>query len=185
MRIISGKYKGRRLPEAKNISARPTTDFAKEGLFNILENKFELDTCQVLDLFAGTGNISFEFASRGCPRIVAVDQEVACINHIKKVANEFEMIEIETKIFDSLKLISKKSSESFTIVFADPPFDFSIEQYQNLIETIFENDWIKENGILVLEHATDKTKLINSIANKSETRKYGSVSFSFFSLPIL
>ena len=179
MRIISGKFKGRKIVPLKNLPTRPTTDFAKEALFNILENKLELDQCKVLDLFAGTGNISFEFASRGCPKIVAIDQNNLCVKSIRKTIDEFQMLEIETKIADSLSLISKKAVESFDLIFADPPFDFTPEKYNQIIHSVFNNGWLAENGILIIEHASSvKTNSIDF--QNILTRKYGNVSFSFF-----
>jgi 16S rRNA (guanine966-N2)-methyltransferase len=179
MRIISGKFKGRNFAPLKNLPTRPTTDFAKEALFNILENKMELDSCKVLDLFAGTGNISFEFASRGCQKIVAIDNNNQCIKSINKIINELQILEIDTKIADSLLLINKKAVESFDIIFADPPFDFSFDLYKKIIDSILSNGWLAENGILVIEHSSS-TKIDFMESNKIETRKYGSVSFSFF-----
>ncbi len=184
MRIISGKFKGRNFVPLKNLPTRPTTDFAKEALFNILENKLDLKACTVIDLFAGTGNISIEFVSRGCKRVVAIDQNNLCIKSINKVIKDFEITEIDTKTTDSLTLITKKASESFDIVFADPPFDFTLEQYQKIISSIKENGWLKEKGILILEHAT-ATKMDDLASLNPETRKYGSVSFSFFNSELI
>ncbi len=181
MRIISGKFKGRNFVPIKNLPVRPTTDFAKEALFSILANKRNLNQSVVLDLFAGTGNISVEFASRGCKQIIAVDNNNLCIKSIQKIINEFEILEIYTRQKDVMEMIAKPSKEKFDIIFADPPFDFSIEQYQAIIQNLLTNQWLKEEGILVIEHASALN--LTSLTNNNfilETRKYGSVSFSFY-----
>ena len=118
MRIISGQYKGRRLTAPKNLPVRPTTDMAKEALFNILNNQYYFDEISVLDLFAGTGNISYEFASRGTNNITCVDQNYGCIKYINETAESFEMpiSTIKSDVFSFLE----NHKQPYTIVFADP-----------------------------------------------------------------
>jgi 16S rRNA (guanine(966)-N(2))-methyltransferase RsmD len=131
MRIISGKYKGKRLTAPKKLPVRPTTDFAKEALFNILNNNYYFDEVILLDLFSGTGNISYEFASRGCNEITAVDINFGCVQFIDKTAKElsFSINAIKRDVFKFLEKARVKAN----IVFADPPYDFSNEQFEKII----------------------------------------------------
>src|SRR6056297_527079 len=130
MRIISGKYKGKRLTAPKKLPVRPTTDMAKEALFNILNNRFYFDELKVLDLFAGTGNISYEFASRGTEEITCVDAHYGCVKFISETAESFDM-NIET-IKSDVYTYLENSSQKFNIIFADPPYDFSHEQFADI-----------------------------------------------------
>lgn len=178
MRIISGKYKGKRLIAPKKLPVRPTTDFAKEALFNILNNRVSFSKVTFLDLFAGTGNISFEFASRGNNIITAVDADYGCIQYIKKISEElgFEITTIKTDVFSFLD----KSKQTFDVIFADPPYDFDSGQFERIVNLVFENNLLNENGFLIIEHSkhTDLSKL----HNYSESRRYGGSVFSFFQL---
>ena len=122
MRIISGTHKGRVMHPPKNLPVRPTTDFAKESIFNILNNHFELDGLAVLDLFCGTGNISYEFASRGCGTITSVDDNFNCTSYVKKTALAFQMNMIHVIKADVFSFL-KKTAGKFHIVFADPPYE--------------------------------------------------------------
>jgi len=176
MRIISGTHKGKRLMAPKNLPVRPTTDFAKEALFNILQNRIDFDEVSVLDLFAGTGNISFEFASRGTHDIVSVDAHVGCIKYIQKIAEELSF-PIKPFRSDVYKYVSAPHN-SFDIIFADPPYDFDSQLLQTLVEKIFENNLIKTEGFLIIEHS--KYTDLSSIDHFSESRKYGGSTFSFF-----
>ena len=130
MRIISGTYKGRRLTAPKKLPVRPTTDMAKEALFNILNNTFYFDDISVIDLFTGTGNICYEFASRGTKQIVAVDQDYGCIKFINKTSDEFEMgiQTIKSDVFKFLEITTLKA----TVIFADPPYEFTVEQFSRI-----------------------------------------------------
>ena len=176
MRIISGKYKGKRLVAPKKLPVRPTTDMAKEGLFNILNNRFYLDEVRVMDLFSGTGNISFEFASRGVPDIVAVDTFPGCIQFISKISNELEfpISAIKSDVFKYLE----RTKEEFNVIFADPPYSFDESQFLKIADLVFENNLLQEDGVLVVEHS-DQTDLSHH-PNFSEQRKYGGSIFSFF-----
>ena len=176
MRIISGSYKGKRLTAPKNLPVRPTTDFAKEALFNILNHRISFDEISLLELFAGTGNISFEFASRGTPAITSVDSFYGCVKYIQKIAEELSF-PIKAIKADVDKFVTI-SMTPFDVIFADPPYDFTLEQLDSLVNKIFENNLLNENGILIIEHS--KHTDLSSIKNYTESRKYGGSVFSFF-----
>lgn len=178
MRIISGKYKGKRLTAPKKLPVRPTTDMAKESLFNILNNRFYFDELKVLDLFAGTGNISYEFASRGVEDITAVDAFPGCIQFISKTAKEldFRIDAIKADVFKYLE----RNSEKFDLIFADPPYAFETEEFIKIANLVFEQDLLLEDGVLIIEHS-DQTDL-SQHPKFSEQRKYGSSIFSFFEI---
>ncbi|WP_248722886.1 16S rRNA (guanine(966)-N(2))-methyltransferase RsmD [Seonamhaeicola sp. ML3] len=176
MRIISGTYKRRRIETPKNLPVRPTTDMAKESLFNILNNHYYFEDISVLDLFAGTGNISYEFASRGTEQIVCIDQNFNCIKFINKTAEAFEM-PIQTIKSDVFKFLEKTTLKS-NIVFADPPYSFTTEQFSKIPELVFENELLLENGLLIVEHS--KHTDLSSLNYYSHSKSYGGCVFSFF-----
>ena len=177
MRIISGQYKGRRITAPKKLPVRPTTDMAKESLFNILNNNYYFDEIKVLDLFSGTGNISYEFASRGTEQITAVDSHYACIKFISETSAQFEMDinTIKSDVFKFLELAQHK----YDIIFADPPYDFSIDLFSKLPELVFNNDLLLPQGLLIIEHS--KHTDLSEIARYSHSKSYGGNVFSFFS----
>jgi 16S rRNA (guanine(966)-N(2))-methyltransferase RsmD len=176
MRIISGIYKGRRITAPKKLPVRPTTDMAKEALFNILNNLYYFDEVSVLDLFAGTGNISYEFASRGTERIISVDKNFGCIKFISKISEEFEfnIQAIKADVFKFLETAKQKH----TIIFADPPYDFDIDAFSKIPALIFENELLDDNGILIVEHS--KHTNLSNLTNFSYSKSYGGNMFSFF-----
>ena len=176
MRIVSGSHKGKRLIAPKKLPVRPTTDMAKEGLFNILNNRYDIDELKVLDLFSGTGNISFEFASRGSNSIVAVDSYAGCVQFISKTAKElnFPIRTVKSDVFKFLE----KTRDKVDIVFADPPYNLPLEQFEKIVLLVFRNELLLEDGILVLEHS-DQTDL-SQLDYFSDSRKYGGSIFSFF-----
>ncbi|MBS9463685.1 16S rRNA (guanine(966)-N(2))-methyltransferase RsmD [Flagellimonas sp. 389] len=176
MRIISGKYKGKRLVAPKKLPVRPTTDMAKEGLFNILNNRFYFDELQIIDLFAGSGNISFEFASRGAKKIITVDSYAGCIQYISKTAKEldFQITTLKSDVFKYLE----RTKEKATLIFADPPYNFEDAKFEKIINLVFEKDLLLEDGLLIIEHS-DQTDL-SQHEHFSENRKYGGSIFSFF-----
>ena len=176
MRIISGKHKGRRLVAPKNLPVRPTTDMCKESLFNILNNYFNLHGLKVLDLFSGTGNISYEFASRGAGPITSVDGDMGCVNFIKKTALELnlDISVIKSEVFKFLE----KSKATYDIIFADPPYDIGQEKFEKIIQEIFKNELLDEEGMLIVEHS--KHTLLNHMTNFSFSKSYGGSVFSFF-----
>lgn len=160
----------------KKLPVRPTTDMAKEGLFNILNNRFHFDELKIMDLFAGTGNISFEFASRGSYDITAVDKHVACVSYISKVAKELDL-PITTLKSDVFKYL-ERTAEKAHVIFADPPYAFDSNQFNTMVDLVFERDLLMEEGLLILEHS-NQTELSNS-PHFVESRKYGGNLFSFF-----
>lgn len=176
MRIISGVYKGKRILAPKNLPVRPTTDMAKEALFNILNNQFYFKDVTVLDLFSGTGNISYEFASRGAKHISAVDMNGNCIKFISRMARElnFNITPIRADVLTYLE----KSRLKCDIIFADPPYDSALLDFENIPQLVFKNDLLEANGILVIEHS--KQMDLSQCQNFSNSRKYGGSVFSFF-----
>jgi 16S rRNA (guanine(966)-N(2))-methyltransferase RsmD len=176
MRIVSGQFKGRRITAPKKLPVRPTTDMAKEALFNILNNQYYLDDISVLDLFAGTGNISYEFASRGTENILCVDQDHGCIKFINETAANFEM-DIQTIKSDVFKFL-ERSKQQHTIIFADPPYDFSVEDFTKIPDLVFANNLLETNGLLIVEHS--KYTDLSGITNYSHSKSYGGNTFSFF-----
>ncbi len=179
-RIISGQWKAKRISAPKNFDVRPTTDFAKEALFSIIENRYRYDysSISVLDLFAGIGSISLEFASRGCKDVTSIEMNARHAGFINATALELEMNSqvnaIRGDVFEYLK--KNRNRKSYEIVVADPPFDLEESKYQELISWVLNNNYLKENGVFVLEHQS-RTKLLHP--NIIDTRKYGNVSFSF------
>lgn len=179
-RIISGQWKAKRISAPKNFDVRPTTDFAKEALFSIIENRYRLDyaSISVLDLFAGIGSISLEFASRGCKDVTSIEMNARHAGFINTTALELEMNTqvnaIRGDVFEYLK--KNKHRKSYDIVVADPPFEMEVPQYQELIGLVLDLGYVKEKGLFILEHQS-RTKLEHP--NLLDTRKYGNVSFSF------
>ena len=176
MRIVSGIYKGRRITAPKKLPVRPTTDMAKEALFNILNNRYYFDELSILDLYSGTGNISYEFASRGCEDIIAVDKDYGCISFINKTSEDFEM-PIQTVKSDVFKYL-ENCNFKFNIIFADPPYNFSQDIFDKIPQLIFNNNLLVENGLLIIEHS--KQTDLSKSDNYSFSKSYGSNVFSFF-----
>jgi 16S rRNA (guanine(966)-N(2))-methyltransferase RsmD len=179
MRIISGQFKGRRITPPKKLPVRPTTDMAKEALFNILNNSFYFDEVSVLDLFAGTGSISYEFASRGTEQITCVDEDYGCVKFINKTAEAFEMT-IQTIKSDVYKFLETAKLQA-TIIFADPPYAFSLEQFSKIPELIFQNQLLETEGVLIIEHP--KQTDLSILPYYSYSKNYGGSVFSFFEYP--
>jgi 16S rRNA (guanine(966)-N(2))-methyltransferase RsmD len=175
MRIVSGEFKGKHFAPPKNFTARPTTDFAKESLFNIINNHFDFEDIAVLDLFSGTGSISFEFASRGCQNIQLVELNAHHLTFIKKVIFELELKQIKPIRLNAFRFIESTPSK-YDIIFADPPYD--MRGIAEIPETVFSRNLLNENGWLIVEHS--KQTNLSKLPNFSEVRSYGSVHFSFF-----
>jgi 16S rRNA (guanine(966)-N(2))-methyltransferase RsmD len=175
LRIIGGKYKGRRIDPPSNFKARPTTDFAREGLFNILNNRIDFESAAVLDLFSGTGSISYEFASRGAESVHLVEKDMRHITGIKRIIREFEIKNIKPVHID-VKAFLKTCTAKYDIVFADPPYD--LPWLKDLPELVSGSGVIKEDGFFILEHP----KALNFKDHRLffEHRNYGGVNFSFF-----
>jgi len=175
MRIISGKFGKRRIQTPKNLILRPTTDQAKEALFNIINNRVYYDEIKVLDLFAGTGGISYEFISRGAQSVTSVENNLIHFKFITSVKKELEMNNLYPLKTDVFKFLSF-NTESYSIIFADPPFD--MEHSDGIPDLIFEGNHLEKDGVFILEHSDKKDFSENP--HFSEVRKYGKVHFSFF-----
>lgn len=175
MRIIGGQYRGRSIQPPKGLQLRPTTDFAKEALFNILHNKSEIENAEALDLFCGTGNISLEFASRGA-RVRSVDRNFACTRFITETARSLGLPVVAVKQ-DVFKYLENEKAK-YEIIFADPPYD--LPNIPEIHALVMNHQLLKAEGWLVIEHGpkTDLSQLEHFI----EQRKYGHVHFSFFNL---
>ncbi len=177
MRIIGGQFKGRRFsPPAKNWPTRPTTDFAKEGIFNVINNSFYFDEIKVLDLFGGTGSHSYEFISRGCEDVTYVDKFGGCVSFVKKAA---EILDIEDKITivraDVFKFI-ERANQKYDYIFAGPPYP--LPTLATIPDKIFENDLLAETGWFVLEHNSNHS--FENHPRFDNVRTYGKACFSIF-----
>jgi 16S rRNA (guanine966-N2)-methyltransferase len=175
MRIVSGILKGRRIKPPKNFKARPTTDFAKENLFNILSNTFDFTELSILDLFSGTGSISYEFASRECVKVISVESNYRHQAFIRSTIHDLGLTQIKSYKSDALRYV-KSCREKFDIVFADPPYD--LKNIETIPDFIFKHNVLKENGWLIVEHGA-KTNFSKHKGFK-EIRNYGGVNFSIF-----
>lgn len=163
------------MPNPRGFTARPTTDFAKESLFNILFNYFDFEEKEVLDLFSGTGGIAYEFASRGCARVTCVERDFRHYNFIRKVCANLKIEEVTPLKLDAFKYLDSCHSQ-YNIIFADPPYD--LENIETIPDLIFKNNLLKETGMFVLEHP--KTMDFSSHERFILHKYYGSVNFSFF-----
>jgi 16S rRNA (guanine(966)-N(2))-methyltransferase RsmD len=175
MRIISGKNKGRKIIAPTKLPVRPTTDMAKESLFNIIRNYVDIEEISVLDLFAGTGNISYEFASRGCPSLHSVDHNFKCISFIRQTAEKLNFTNLQV-VQSDYEVFLCRSKNSWDLIFADPPYD--MKNIEKIPDLVFTQDLLKNNGWLVIEH--DKKQDFASHSSFYEKRTYGRVNFSFF-----
>lgn len=176
MRIISGTHKGRRIQAPKNLPVRPTTDMAKEALFNILRSKKDVHSATILELFAGSGNMSYEFASRGATHILAVDKHKACVSFIKKTATQLEF-PIDSLISDVFSFLEKHKG-SYDIIFADPPYGLEEKEFHKLADLVMNNDLLKEDGLFIMEHS--KHTDLSEHPSLESSRRYGGTVFSFF-----
>ncbi|UEG52747.1 16S rRNA (guanine(966)-N(2))-methyltransferase RsmD [Mucilaginibacter daejeonensis] len=177
MRIIGGRLKGLRLDPPKNLPVRPTTDMAKEALFNILQNQIDLEGIKVLDLFSGTGNLALEFASRFAQSVTAVDRSIHCINYLKGTARKHGLTQISTYKADVFKYLEMET-EQYDLIFADPPYDLS--RIPEIPKIIFEKNLLLPGGMLIVEHQSMQN--LSNHFNFTEQRRYGHSSFSFFHL---
>ena len=178
MRIISGKYKGRRISPPRGLPVRPTTDMSKEALFNVLNNHFNFEGLKILDLFAGTGNISYEFASRGSTPITSVDGDFGCVKFIKQVATEYDFNIAATKsdVFTYLE----RCKTSYDIIFADPPYGLDQKTFEKIIGLVFEKELLNPDGMMVIEHS--KYTKLDHMIHFSLQKSYGGSIFSFFEI---
>lgn len=176
MRIVSGKYKGRHFDIPRNFKARPTTDFAKENLFNVLNNIIDFEESAVLDLFSGTGGISLEFLSRGCSPVISVEMDSLHYSHQRKIHTKLQdknWIPLRDDVFRFIRRDSRK----YDIIFADPPY--MLKELATIPDLVFEHKLLKDGGIFIFEHGKD-----NNFAEHPNFMRhisYGSVNFTLFS----
>lgn len=175
MRIIRGKYGRRRFDVPRNITARPTTDFARENIFNVLENMVDFEESRALDLFAGTGAISFEFLSRGCLQVVSVEKAAVQHQFIQKVSRELGADNHRVIRGDALKYLSS-GLQPFDIVFADPPYD--MEGFAEVPQRVLASGIVAPGGLFIIEHSAKHD--FSSLPGFIDHRAYGSVNFSLF-----
>lgn len=178
MRVITGKYKGKHFEVPRTFKARPTTDFAKENLFNVLRAYLDFEETRALDLFAGTGSITLELLSRGCTEVVCVERERAHFNFLCKIFRTLNDDAVTPICGDALKFIAK-GSRSFDLVFADPPY--ALREINEIPDRVMGSMLVVPRGLFVLEHG--KANDFSQHPNFVEHRAYGSVNFSFFRHP--
>lgn len=176
MRIISGIYRRRRFTVPASFSARPTTDFAKENLFNVLMNLIDLEDCIALDLFSGTGSIAFELLSRGCGKVTAVEKNNAHAAFIAKVAKELKTDSLNLICGDAFRFLNTAKAESFDFIFADPPYNLA--GLEEIPQLVIGRDLLREDGVFVMEHPKEFD--FSGLPSFSQRRVYGSVNFSIF-----
>lgn len=175
MRIIAGNLRGRRLNPPQNLPVRPTTDMARESLFNILNNYVDYEECTVMDLFAGTGAVSLEFVSRGAREVTAIDINAQCTDFIKQCASQLDVRNLHVVRADVFDLL-KRANRCFDIVFADPPY--AIEGLDKLPDLVFDRGVLTDDGIFILEHPREYS--FEEHPHFWQHRAYGKVNFTFF-----
>jgi 16S rRNA (guanine(966)-N(2))-methyltransferase RsmD len=175
MRIITGIYKGRRFDVPRSFKARPTTDFAKENLFNVLNGYIDFEDATALDLFSGTGSISLELLSRGCGQVISVEQDRDHHAFIKECIGKLKTDKCIAIRGDVFRFV-KGCHQQFDFIFADPPY--ALKELPQIPQLIFDNNLLKEGGVFVFEHG--KTNDFSSHEHFVEHRAYGSVNFTIF-----
>jgi len=179
MRVIGGTLKGRIFSPEKNFRSRPTTDMAKESLFNILANIIDFEEIKALDLFSGTGSISYELASRGCKNILSIENDFYHYKFIIKCIEELNLQQIIKPIKqDVFAFLQREEFSDFDLIFADPPFDLS--NIKLLPQLILNSSLLKKDGLLIIEHGSEHN--FSNIQFFWQVRHYGKVFFSFFKL---
>ena len=176
MRIITGKYKGRHFDIPRSFKARPTTDFAKENIFNVLIQYVDFDSAEALDLFSGTGSISLELLSRGCSRVVSVELDRDHHRFIQDCLKNLAVTDTVIPIRGDVFRFIKSCHQQFDFIFADPPY--ALKELPTIPDLIFERQLLKEDGIFVFEHGKDYD--FSEHPHFVEHRSYGSVNFSLF-----
>lgn len=177
MRITGGGLKGRKISD-KELKLRPTTNKAKQGLFNILNNRLQWDLCNSLDLFSGTGSLAFEMASRGSRQVTAVDINPKNCHNIRDIAKQLGLNNVISIRSDALSFL-RSHSDPYDVIICDPPYDYP--HYSVIPELVFGRRLLKNNGWLVIEHS--KRTTFKDMPNFAEQRAYGDVNFSFFYNP--
>jgi 16S rRNA (guanine966-N2)-methyltransferase len=175
IRIISGSHKGRRLQAPKDLPVRPTTDFAKEGLFNSMSHYMDFEQQTFLDLFVGIGNITFEMASRGCEDITCVEVNFKCCSFIQQTVEQLEFNQVRVIKQDAFDFI-RKAKRKWSFIFCDPPYD--LKETAQLPGLIFKHELLQPGGLLIIEH--EERMKFQDVSHLVETRRYGKVNFSFF-----
>lgn len=178
MRIVGGRFGGRVINPPRNLRARPTTDFAKENLFNVLGNLLELEDIEVLDLFSGTGSISYEFVSRGAASVTSVEVNAVHHNFIRRTAASFGMDNLYA-VRANVFLYLKSASKRFDVIFSDAPYD--LEGSAQVVELVFDRGLLRPGGVLVFEHSEEHS--FEGHPALLQVRTYGSVRFSIFRMP--
>lgn len=176
MRIVRGIYKARRFSPPKSFPSRPTTDFAKEGIFNVLENRYSLVNLNILDLCAGTGNISLEFLSREAGNVTSVDKHPVCIKFMYKLKHELGIEDEWLITKNEVRGYLDKCTDTFDLIFADPPYDLTF--HDSIVRIIRERKLLNSGGICLIEHG--KQTNLSEEEGYTETRNFGNVYFSFF-----
>lgn len=176
MRIVSGKLKGRRFSPPSSFKARPTTDQARESLFNILNNFIDFEEQTVLDLFGGTGAMSYEFASRGCISVTTVEKSFPHFKFIKTTSEALGLSDdiriVKSDVFKFLQ----KDNNTYSLIFADPPF--SLPDLAKIPELVMSSGLLRQDGLFILEHGPDQN--FDNHPLFQQKRNYGKVNFSFF-----
>lgn len=176
MRIIRGLFKARRFSPPKSFPSRPTTDYAKEGIFNIIENRVSLIDLDILDLCAGTGNISLEFLSREAGYVTSVDKHPLCVRYMYKLKDELQIGDEWQISKNDVRIFLEKTPATYDLIFADPPYDLTF--HGQLVDTIRERELLNPGGWCIIEHG--KQTNISNLEGFIETRNFGNVYFSFF-----
>ena len=175
MRIIRGTHRGRKITAPAGLPVRPTTDLAKESLFNILDNHIYFEDVRVLDLYAGTGSISYEFASRGSQYVISVDIDPGCIRFISEIATKLGFSGLKAIRSSSIGFLSH-CNEKFDLIFADPPYE--LEGIEEVVNMIFNRQLLNDGGWLIIEHSREKD--FSTFPGFFQHRNYGKVNFTFF-----
>lgn len=176
MRIVSGYHRGRAILPPKGFSARPTTDFAKEALFNIIAVHFDIERVAALDLFSGAGSISYEFASRGCRSVDSVEVNSRRHAFIRQTAQALQLRQMRCFRCDAFAFLASCAAAAYDVIFADPPYD--MEGAERIVELVFERQLLAPGGWLIVEHS--RSKDFSAHARFRERRAYGGVNFSIF-----
>ena len=176
MRIVRGLFKARRFSPPKSFPSRPTTDYAKEGLFNMLENRLTLFDLDILDLCGGTGNISLEFLSREAGYVTTVDKHPVCIKYMYKLKDELQIGDTWIISKNDVRNYLEKTEQTFDLIFTDPPYDVGF--HAQLVKLVWERDLLRENGWMIVEHGRQTD--VSTLPGFVDTRNFGNVYFSFF-----